>query len=207
MARRHRVILGACAGLAVALGTLVSLGGVESALVRSLTGDEPPEAARPAPPEPERPGLSVGGVAPHGMEGERAAGSDGAGGGAGWTERAEAAGVEAEGWIGTWLGRSDGEDRRIAIELTLSEDGLYVATAVVEGPDVGDEPIRVTTAGRWALEEAGVALVREETSHPGALPAGMVEIYWESALTDGVWTYADAAGLERRWERVRTVSE
>lgn len=124
--------------------------------------------------------------------------------------RVEAAEGAAVSFVGTWEQRSASTNGRVRVVLTLHNDGRYSGQAMMFAPGVpADAPPsrRVRSEGAWVERAGNIVLTRSASDDPTLLPVGWREVYWESSVRDGVWTYTDANGLERLLQGVSAGSK
>lgn len=202
--------------IVAAAATIVTVArGGDSGLVRSLSGGQAdePEAAKPpvADAGPTHPLRDADDAADAPSETDDGSGSGPADEPAQGDTNADEAAMAP--FVGDWIEVSSREGARFEVSLRLTDDGRFLATATAWGPgggapdtdagSAGTAPVaptplfRASVAGVWSVAGSSVVLTREASDRPDLLPEGQAEVFWESRVADGVWTYRDTAGLER----------
>ena len=205
---RTTILIAGAALLVVTLGVSVLLasGDERDTLASRLLGSGPDDEARPT---TRADGDAGAPGAPGGDARTTPAGRDDDAGDPGTPPGDDAFAARGEPneaelpFVGRWVERSAGAGRTVTVDLTLTDDLAYVATATVVDERAPDEPLRVSSAGSWALRDGSVMLLRETSDRPDALAPGAIDVYWNSAIgDDGGWTYEDSEGLTRTLRRL-----
>ena len=103
---------------------------------------------------------------------------------------------------GEWVRRVHTESYIVTIQLELKRSGAYIARIDGEERNSG-EPVRGHLKGAWDARGDDVLVQVHETSNPGVFPKGMLEVFGNGRIGEGVWTFLDSNGVRRTARRPR----